>query len=1097
MDDDYNYSMWVELYNSGTTTLNQSGYYFTDDLDEPQKWSPQSKSIAPGGFSVLWFERSDRDGHASFKLDPEGGKLYLLSASAQVVDSVIYPKQYHNVSYGRKTDGGDEWVYFEGYTKGTSNNGNKWSRERCAAPVLKLTPGFYTGMKNEAFESPETSDTIYYSLNGTEPTRKNTKYTPGFVITLSSTTILRARTFSGTKVPSEIVTGTYFFNQRDFHLPVVSIVTEQANLTDNTIGIYVQGTNGMPGNGTTEACNWNQYWDRPANFELFDTTLVQQVNQEVNISIAGGWTRTMNAQKSLKVDPSKKFGNNKITYDIFKATKPDRKYKSILYRNAGNDFGYSMLRDGFMQSIVWKRMNLDQPAYEPAVCFMNGVYYGIQNLRERTNEDFLYSNYGLDSDDVYLLETTELTTDTAFTNLTNYISNNDITQQSVYDYVCSQIDIDNLIDYYITEIYYGNTDWPDNNVKVWKKKESGSKWRWILYDLDFGYSLYDTNLFNHNTLTYALGELSSDIPPAWSTLMLSRLVKNDTFLQQFIDRFAIQISSTFLPARAETILDSLAAKISTEITYHKAKWGSSRNFDTDLTNMKTFAASRPDKMLGFISSRFLNSVSTQILSLSANNDKATYTFNGEQIIDSVIDLKYFSGKNFSVKANDIPGYKFSCWEIAGASSALTLIADGSSWKYYDGSSIPASNWYAADYSDAAWSSGTAQFGYGNKGEVTTISYGNDANNKYPTAYFRKTVNISSLSSKSDFEISAYFDDGIVVYVNGVEVGRNNITSGTVNFSTYASVYNNGITATFSVPEELLVEGENVIAAEVHQINATSSDLIFDLKMTYTQPTGVEQSADATYSGALSGTAMLRAVYEQTIFEDPDKDIEVLINEVVSSNNQIEDELGNKGDYIEIYNNSGKDVNIAGWYITDTPSNVTLAQIPATDSAKTLIPSKDRIVLWADDKPENGVLHLGFKLSKDGEKLVLSRSNYLGTIVLADSVTVPYLEQNTSYSRVPDASENWMVTTPTYDAANQAPAGTDNLIYGVRLYPTMVNNNFIVENASGSTLRMYNLAGKLLIECPIENARFVVQSGSLPKGIYLVNIGAERFKIIKL
>lgn len=136
LDDAYNYSMWVEIYNkSATTSYNQSVYYFTDLLSEPKKWTPGSKIIPAGGYSILYFERDDRPGHANFKLEPEGGKLFLLNASAQIIDSVTYPPQYRNISYGRKTNGATEWVLFEQFSPGTTNNGKIWASERCGKPV--------------------------------------------------------------------------------------------------------------------------------------------------------------------------------------------------------------------------------------------------------------------------------------------------------------------------------------------------------------------------------------------------------------------------------------------------------------------------------------------------------------------------------------------------------------------------------------------------------------------------------------------------------------------------------------------------------------------------------------------------------------------------------------------------------------------------------------------------------------------------------------------------------------------------------------------------------------------------------------------------
>ena len=1096
-DDAYNRSMWVELYNSSTaTSINQSAFYFTDNLTQPRKWAPPYNLISPQGYSILWFENSTRTGHANFKLDPDGGTLYMLNASAQVIDSIKYPKQFRNISYGRKTDGGNEWVYFEQFSNGATNTGKKYAAERCANPVFNLPGGFYNGTKNASFATPAIGDTIYYTVNGAEPTRTNARYVPGYVITMTSTTILRAKTFSAGKLSSDVVTTTYFINERDFNLPVVSIVTEQANLTDNTIGIYVQGTNGLTGNGMTTPANWNQDWDRPANFELFDTTHVSKLNQELNISIAGGWTR-MNGQKSLKINPSKKFGENKLDYDIFAATKPNMKYKSILYRNSGNDFRYSMMRDGFMQSLVMKRMNLDYIAYEPSVCFMNGVYYGIQNLRERSDVDFIYSNYGLEEEDIRVVESAEMGSDTSFLNMSNYIKNNDITTSTVYNKACQLIDMDNFMDYFLTEIFLRNTDWPHNNIKAWKKKTDG-KWRWILYDTDFGYNLW-SNDHTHNTLTWALGEQSNTDPAntIWSTILLKRLVLNESFKKKFIDRFCIQASSTFEYNRSCSILDSLALKISNEITYHKAKWGSDRTLASDVSIMKGFALNRPTSMLGFISNRFLGGVGTQTISISSNNAKASYKFNDEKIIDAAINLKYFSGQTFKLTANAIPGFRFKQWELNGGSSSLTLIENGSNWKYYDGASIPASNWFNKTFNETGWSSGNAQLGYGGKGEVTTIGYGGNSSAKYTTAYFRKSFTVNNLSSKSNFTISTFFDDGIAVYVNGIEVGRNNLPTGTLAFSTLASTSNNGITATFTIPQNLLIEGENVIAVEVHQINATSSDLIFNLQLTCSSTAIAEIVTTPTYTATVNSGVSIKAVYEQTIFEDPDRDINLVINEVVSSNNFVQDEFGGNEDYIELYNNGNEDVNIAGWYISDTPTNPTLYQIPSTDSLKTIVPAKGRIVLWADNETTQGILHLGFKLSKDGEKIVLSKTNYLGAVILRDSVTFPYMDQNMSYSRIPDGSSTWKVVTSTCNMANADYTGFEDQKTEIRIYPTMVEDHLTIENANQKVIRIYDLAGNMILQKLCDGDRELIQLDNLTRGVYIVALENSKFKFIKL
>ena len=1096
LDESYNYSMWVELYNPSTTTAyNQSGYYFTDDLTQPMKWRPASKLIETRGYSVLWFERSDRSGHANFKLKPEGGILYMLNTGGQVIDKVSYPKQYRNTSYGRITDGSNEWVYFSDYSAGQTNNGKKWAAVRCEKPEFFTAGGFYSSAINVLLASPITGDTIFYTLNGAEPTRSHYRYTPGSVIPITKTSIVRARSFSGNKLASDIASCTYFIRERNFRLPVVSVITEQKNLTDNTIGIYVQGTNGIIGNGMNTRANWNQDWDRAANIELYDTTNVSRINQEVDIRIAGGWTR-MNGQKSLILNPTKKYGENKFNYDIFKATKPGMKYKSIMLRNSGNDFDHSMMRDGFMQSLVMKRMNLDCIAYEPAVCFMNGVYYGIQNLRERSDEDFVYSNYGYDEEEIILVESWEMNYDSEFKKLTNYVSNNDIRQNAVYNQVCEMMDMENFMDYFLTEIYLRNTDWPHNNIKAWKKKEGG-KWRWILYDTDFGYNIWG-NDHTHNTLTWALGEQSNTDPAnaSWSTQLLRRLVLNETFKKRFIDKFAIQISSTFELNRANAILDSLAAKIRTEIVYHKNKWGSGRDFNTDINIMKGFSANRPNSMMNFIGSRFLNNPGTAEIRISSNNPKATYKFNAEIIQDDHINLKHFKNQTYTLEANPVPGYTFKQWEIPADSNSQMLIANGSSWKYSDGNAMPASNWFSKTYNDQNWKSGNAPLGYGGLGHTTTISYGSDLNNKNPTAYFRKTVNITNLASKENFIISTFVDDGAAVYVNGTEVGRVNMPAGALTFNTYSTTYNNGIYGTFNVSKNLLIEGENLIAVEVHQTSANSSDLIFNLQLTCSILGESQVILSPVYTSILSNSGIIKAIYEKNSGEDPDKDLDVVINEIVASNTLIADEYGQYDDYLEIYNNGTRKVNIAGWYLSDTPANPTLYQIPATNPALTTIPAKGRLVIRADGEPSQGVLHANFKLSKEGETVTLSRLNYLAELTVVDAVTFPYMEQNMSYSRIPDGSETWFIAPPTCNLTNGDWSSTDQIRVLAQIYPTMVDNFLTIENAQNKLIRIIDLTGKVLMQqtCNVEKMR--LELSNLKPGVYILKAGNEKFRFIK-
>jgi len=162
----------------------------------------------------------------------------------------------------------------------------------------------------------------------------------------------------------------------------------------------------------------------------------------------------------------------------------------------------------------------------------------------------------------------------------------------------------------------------------------------------------------------------------------------------------------------------------------------------------------------------------------------------------------------------------------------TFFTFGSNWKYLDNNSYPA-NWYTTGYSDVAWSSNNGLFGYGDGDVVTTMSYGGDPNNKYITTLFRKTINIADPTLFSDFTMNVYRDDGIVVYVNGTEVFRDNMPTGAIVKTTLASSCasdDGDAINVFTVPASAFVAGNNVIAVEVHQCNITSSDLVFDMEL---------------------------------------------------------------------------------------------------------------------------------------------------------------------------------------------------------------------------------------------------------------------------
>ncbi|MGR9037187.1 MAG: DNRLRE domain-containing protein [Gammaproteobacteria bacterium] len=171
--------------------------------------------------------------------------------------------------------------------------------------------------------------------------------------------------------------------------------------------------------------------------------------------------------------------------------------------------------------------------------------------------------------------------------------------------------------------------------------------------------------------------------------------------------------------------------------------------------------------------------------------------------------------------------------IAVSESAVseTLISKGAAWSYLDDGSNQNTAWQAPDFNDSAWKIGPAQLGYGDGDEATVVGYGPDPNNKYITTYFRRHFNVANPADYLNLTLNIQRDDGAVIYINGVEVRRENMPAGAITSTTTTA--NTASETTFyssSIPADVLVAGGNVIAVEVHQTGVTSSDISFDLEL---------------------------------------------------------------------------------------------------------------------------------------------------------------------------------------------------------------------------------------------------------------------------
>lgn len=669
------YGDWLELYNGRTEPVDLSGYYLTDDLTNPGKWRvPDGTTIAPSGFLLFWADDKDEGLHTNFRLSASGETIGLFTPLGQPVDTLTFGPQTTDISQGRSPDGASLWRFFDTPTPEAANPTSPFE-SIAPPPEVSLAGGFYDQAQNVVLRTSLPNGTIHYTLDGSPPTPASPVYSAPLLF--DTTGVLRAAVFRVGTVPSAVITHTYFIGETS-HLPIISLVTDPDHFFSDETGIYVEGTNGIPGRCRRDPVNWNQDWERPVHVTLFEPDGAVGFAIDAGVKMFGGCGRIY-PQKSLALFARRIYGSANIEYRVFPDQPIDR-YNNLVLRSSGQDWWRTMFRDGMIQTVARQGLDLDGQAYRPAVVYLNGAYWGIHNIREKLNAHYVESHYGVDDDDVELLDvdkTPPKGRSTHYDALTTYIGTHDMTLPESYAHVQQQIDVDAYLDYLIGEIYSANADWPGNNLKLWRPMTPDGRWRWMFFDLDFGFGGNAEGQFDSNTLALATAPNGPDWPnPPWSTYLFRKLLEHDTFRHTFIQRLAAHINTTFAPQRVIHVIDSLQAHIAPEIPRHKERWPRSISFgdtwDELVEIMRVFARNRPAEMRTQVH-RELGVPGSALLNLDTNE-----AVGGQIYVYGVpIPRGFFSGTFFreiplQLVAVPDEGYRFAGWSGATTSAADTL-----------------------------------------------------------------------------------------------------------------------------------------------------------------------------------------------------------------------------------------------------------------------------------------------------------------------------------------------------------------------------------------------------------------------------------------
>ncbi|MDP3684153.1 MAG: lamin tail domain-containing protein, partial [Ignavibacteria bacterium] len=339
-DPDYHaYSDWFEIYNASETQINLKDYSITDDLSSPYKYIFQTDLIIqPKNYLLVWADDKNIGAHANFKLSASGQQVCLFNPLGELVDSITFSTQQTDISFGRFPDGTNEWFKFSPSSPGSQNLFSSIFN-KLGDPIISYQSGFYDFPITLSITPSEFNTVIYYTTDGTAPTKKSSIFT-GF-LKIDSTSVLRIRSFKDGFLPSNILTYSYFINEQT-GLPVFSIVTDPVNFFSDSIGIYVAGINGIKALCSDGPKNWNQDWERPIELEFFEKDRSLAFKTSAGVKIYGGCSRIY-PMKSLAFYFRPEYGMGSLNYRMF----PNlliNEFENFVLRSGAQDWWRTMCR---------------------------------------------------------------------------------------------------------------------------------------------------------------------------------------------------------------------------------------------------------------------------------------------------------------------------------------------------------------------------------------------------------------------------------------------------------------------------------------------------------------------------------------------------------------------------------------------------------------------------------------------------------------------------------------------------------------------------------------------------------------------------------
>jgi len=688
------FSDFIELHNASAVAVDLTGYSITDNPANPAKWVFPSMTLQPDEYVVLWADGLNvvigdrayseyRMGeititahHTSFALSGDGEYVGLYSGEGALVDEMYFGVQSTDVSCGRDPDNPDRRLFFNEATPGGRNSRYGAAvLDAAPEPLFSLSEGFYSGAQTLRITTKVPNAVVRFTFDGSLPHAASPEFPDSFRVI--RTYVIKARVYEQGKLPGPVVTRSYFIEPKPT-LPVVSLSTDPGHFYDVDLGILR--------NGIKER-------EVPVAVEYFNERGERGFACNAGARVFGSTIFAL-PQRPIAIRFRSDYGQPDIRYPLFEGRK-NTVFTSLLLRNGGNDYNLAYFRDGLAMNLAKGFMDLDYQEYKPCVVYINGVYNGIYELRERVDSDYLARNHNVSSANLDIIEDSLLVVDgdaSDFADLIDFIRINDMSDDAIYAQAASRMDMHEFINCMIHKIFIGYRLFDFNN-KYWRDSDGGSRWRWAAADMEHAFGQLSGDDFMDNTLNTVSG--GGDLP-AWSTEVFSNLLRNTAFRDQFVQRSAHYLNTVYRPARTLQKLDSLERLLLPEMPRHIQKWGTPVTMQVwrgNVDEIRTFLRERPAHFRRHIAEQFGLTDSAKLT--LGKSGEGMLMLCGVAVDETEHIGSYYRGAAITLTAVPRPGYRFREWiglPAAGAGLTLRLSGDTSITAVFEpdgGSIIPA------------------------------------------------------------------------------------------------------------------------------------------------------------------------------------------------------------------------------------------------------------------------------------------------------------------------------------------------------------------------------------------------------------------------